>query len=122
MDARDVAAVAGRVLAAPATHRDRAYDVTGPATLTYAEVAESLSAELGFQVRYTNPTLPRFVWRRLRAGDGLGFALVTAGIYTTARLGLAGRVSGDAERVLGRPPRSVETFAADYAGAFRDDQ
>ena len=121
VDARDVAAVAARALADPAAHRNRAYDVTGPAALTYAEVAEVLSAELGVRVRYTNPSLPRFVWRRLRAGDPLGFALVTAGIYTTARLGLAGRVSDDAETVLGRPPRTVAVFAADYADEFRDD-
>jgi uncharacterized protein YbjT (DUF2867 family) len=121
VDARDVAAVAGRALADPAAHRNRSYDVTGPEALTYDAFADALSAALGFPVRYTDPSLLRFVWRRLRAGDSLGFALVTAGIYTTARLGVAGRVSGDAERVLGRPPRSVEAFAADYADAFRAD-
>lgn len=121
VDARDVAAVAGQVLADPADHRGRAYDVTGPEALTYDAFADALSAELGVRVRYTNPSLPRFVWRRLRAGDGLGFALVTAGLYTTARLGLAGRVSGDTERVLGRPPRTVSAFAEAYADDFRDD-
>jgi uncharacterized protein YbjT (DUF2867 family) len=121
VDARDVAAVAARALADPGAHRNRAYDVTGPAALTYAEFAAALSTELDVEVRYTNPSLPRFVWRRVRAGDPLGFVLVTAGIYTTARLGLAGRVSGDAEAVLGRPPRSVEAFAADYADAFREE-
>jgi uncharacterized protein YbjT (DUF2867 family) len=121
VDARDVAAVAGRALADPASHRDHAYDVTGPEALTYDQLAEVLSAALDTRVRYTNPSLLRFVWRRLRAGDALGFALVTAGIYTTARLGLAGRVSDDAETVLGRQPRSVGVFAAEYADAFRDD-
>ena len=116
-----MAAVAARALADPATHGGRDYDVTGPEALTYDAFADALSTELGFRVRYTNPSLPRFVWRRVRAGDPLGFAVVTAGIYTTARLGLAGRVSDDAETVLGRPPRSVEAFAADYADAFRDD-
>jgi uncharacterized protein YbjT (DUF2867 family) len=120
VDARDVAAVGARPLADPTGHRNRAYDVTGPAALTYDEFAAALSAELDVDVRYTAPSLPRFVWRRLRAGDGLGFALVTAGIYTTARLGLAGRVSADAETVLGRPPRTVAQFAADYADDFRD--
>ncbi|ELZ28930.1 hypothetical protein C475_04811 [Halosimplex carlsbadense 2-9-1] len=40
-------------------------------------------------------------------------------IYTTARLGLAGRVSDDVERLLGRPPRDVAAFVADYAEGFR---
>jgi uncharacterized protein YbjT (DUF2867 family) len=122
VDARDVAAVAARALADPTSHRDRAYDVTGPEALTYEAFAEVLSAALDFPVRYTNPSLLRFVWRRLRAGDDFGFALVTAGIYTTARLGLAGRVSDDVETVLGRQPRTIGAFAADYADEFRTDE
>ena len=40
------------------------------------------------------------------------------GIYTTARLGLAGRVSDDVARVLDRPPRSFRAFVADYRERF----
>lgn len=54
-------------------------------------------------------------------GRPLGFVLVMLGIYTTARLGLAGRVSDDAAGVLGRPPRDLREFVADYRGEFETD-
>jgi len=74
------------------------------------------SEVLGCPVEYANPSLSGFVVRSLRVDRPLGFALVMAGIYTTARLGLAGRVTDDVERVLGRPPRDVRAFFEDYRG------
>ncbi len=109
VDARDVGRVAATALTEPG-HDGVAYDLTGPAALTYDEVAAVASDVLGYPVEYTSPSLPGFVLGSLRAGRPLGFALVMAGIYTTARLGLAGRVTGDVERVLGRPPRDVRAF------------
>jgi len=113
VDARDVAAVAAVALTEPG-HAGVAYDLTGPEALTYDEVAAVASDVLGSPVTYTDPSLPRFVVRELRRGRPLGFTLVMSGIYTTARLGLAGRVTGAVERVLGRPPRDVRAFFEDY--------
>jgi len=113
VDARDVASVAAAALT-ESGHDGVAYDLTGPAALTYDEVAAIASEVLGYPVEYTNPSLPGFVVGSLRAGRSLGFTLVMAGIYTTARLGLAGRVTGDVERVLGRPPRDVRAFFEEY--------
>ena len=117
VDARDVAAVAAVVLTEPG-HAGAAYDLTGPAALTYADVATVASDVLGYQVEYTRPSLLQFVRRERRRGRPLGFTLVMAGIYTTARLGLAGRVTDDVERLLGREPRTVRTFFEDYRDDF----
>lgn len=113
VDARDVAAVAAVALTETG-HAGAAYDLTGPAALTYDDVAAIASDVLGYPVEYTEPSLFRFVRRELGRGRPLGFALVMAGIYTTARLGLAGRVTDDVERLLGREPRSVRTFFEDH--------
>jgi len=113
VDARDVSCVAAVALTEPG-HGGVAYDLTGPAALTYDEVAAVGSEVLGFPVDYTAPSLPAFVAGSLRADRPLAFSLVMAGIYTTARLGLAGRVTDDVEAVLGRPPRDVRTFFEDY--------
>lgn len=113
VDARDVASVAAAALTEPG-HDGVAYDLTGPAPLTYDEVAAVASEVLGYPVEYTNPSLLRFLVRERKRGRPLAFSLVMGGIYTTARLGLAGRVTDDVERVLGRPPRDVRTFFEDY--------
>ncbi|WP_202614572.1 SDR family oxidoreductase [Halostella litorea] len=117
VDARDVGAVGAAALTEPG-HAYRAYDLTGPAALTYEEVAAALSAELDRDVRYPAPSVVAFVRRWLGRDAPLPFVFVMVGIYTTARLGLAGRVTDDVARVLGRPPRDLRTFAADYRGAF----
>lgn len=118
VDARDVGEVAAVVLT-EGGHADRAYDLTGPEALTYEEVAAAFSDALGREIVYADPSILTFV-RRLRGrGEPLAFVALMVGIYTVARLGLADRVTEDAARLLGRPPRDVATFAADYAEAFR---
>lgn len=117
VDARDVGAVGAACLVEPG-HEGRAYDLTGPEALDYDDVAAILSSELDRPISYPSPAPWTFARRELAAGRPLAFVIVMLGIYTTARLGLAGRVSGDAERLLGRPPRSLAEYAADYREAF----
>ncbi|WP_254767505.1 NAD(P)H-binding protein [Salinilacihabitans rarus] len=111
VDVRDVAAVGVECLDGGPTG---ALDLTGPEALDYGTVCRRLSAVLGREVEYANPSLARFLVRRLRTDRDPARVAVMAGIYTTARLGLAGRVTDDVRRVLGRDPLDVETFARDY--------
>ncbi|WP_267642676.1 SDR family oxidoreductase [Haloarchaeobius amylolyticus] len=117
VDARDVAAVAGEALTTSG-HADRAYDVTGPVALTYHEAAEVFTEVLDRRITYPNPSAVAFARRWLGRGESPGFVVTMLGIYTTARLGLAGRVTDDARRVLGREPRDLGTFVADHEDAF----
>ncbi|WP_436908611.1 nitroreductase/quinone reductase family protein [Halosimplex marinum] len=118
VDARDVGEVAAVVLT-EAGHADRAYDLTGPEALTYGEVASAFSDALDRPITYADPSIPAFVRRMRSRGEPLPFLVLMVGIYTTARVGLADRVTDDAERILGRPPRDVAAFVADYADQFR---
>jgi uncharacterized protein YbjT (DUF2867 family) len=109
--------VGARALA-EAGHANRAYDLTGPAALDYHDVARVFAEELDRPITYPNPSMLRFARRTRARGLPLAFVLVMLGIYTTARLGLAGRVSDDVARVLDRPPRSVREFVTDYRERF----
>lgn len=117
VDARDVAAVAAVALTEPG-HENHAYDVTGPEALTYDDVAAVFSDVLGRDVSYANPGAIPFAREMYRRGLPLSYVVVMVGIYTTARLGLAGRVTEDAERVLDRPPRTMREFVEDEAQSF----
>lgn len=111
VDARDVAAVAARALRGG--HGGRAYDLTGPEALTFAEMAATLDAHLDHHVEYAAPGLVRFLRRSLDEGTPPMQALVMAGLYTVTRIGRSARVTGTAEAVLGRPPRSFDAYVAD---------
>ena len=89
--------------------RPGALDVTGPAAPTYHEVAAILSDVLDREVAYDAPSIPAFL-RYSVPRRGLAFSVVMVGIYTSARLGLAGRVTDTVRDVLGREPRDLRTF------------
>jgi uncharacterized protein YbjT (DUF2867 family) len=116
IDVRDIAAVAVKILTEPKAERsnNRAYDLTGAASLTYTEVATIFTTVLGRQIQYTNPSIPIFIWQMLRQGFLLQFVLVMVGIYTTARFGLADLVTSDVQELLDRSPISMQQYVEDY--------
>ena len=113
VDVRDVAEVAFLSLFG-AEHLGKAYELTGNKALTYYEVAETLSKTLGENITYRNPSLVYFIWRSWQKHRNFSFAVITAIIYTTARLGRAGLITEDLEKILRRPPMSFQKFAKDY--------
>lgn len=113
VDARDVAAVAAAALTEP-EHQRKAYALTGREALNYYQVAEILSEVLARPITYANPSIFRFIARQLKAKMPLDLTLVMSGIYTTAKLGIAGGLSDDVADVLGRSPISFQTFAKNY--------
>lgn len=119
VDARDVAAVGVAALTEPG-HRNRAYDVTGPEALDFHEMAAVFSEVLDRSITYPNPSIPAFVRRMYSRGLPLPMIGVMTVLYSVTRLGLSGRVSDDARRVLGREPRSLREFVEDYADRFKN--
>lgn len=115
LDARGVAGVGVRCFL---DHRVGAFDLTGPESLDYHEVAAILSAELDHRVTYDRPRLLSFCFRRLRREHSPSTVLVMAGIYTTARLGFAARVTDDIRGVLGREPQDLSSFVRDHRSAW----
>jgi uncharacterized protein YbjT (DUF2867 family) len=118
VDARDVAAVAAAALT-DSGHEGEAYDLTGPAALDFAAVADVFTDVLGRRITYADPSrlaFARHMYRRGVPGSLVAFMLVE---YSVVRLGLSGRTTADVARVLGRPPRSMAQFVADEAETFR---
>lgn len=112
VDAEDVGAVAAAALIDPAAHRNKAWTVTGPRALTYAEIAEILTAELGRPITYARPGIWRYLAHARRAlAMPTGMIAVTAAIYTTARLGMASGLTDEVRTVLGREPIDFAEFA-----------
>jgi uncharacterized protein YbjT (DUF2867 family) len=112
VDVDDVGAFAAAALLNPPAHANTAWSVTGDEALGYAEIAQILTHELGRPIRYAKPGILRCcVHARRRLKMPWGMVLVTAAIYTTARLGKAAGLTGDVRRVLGRDPIRFAAFA-----------
>lgn len=113
IDVRDIAAVAVKALLEPG-HENQAYSLTGNEALDYYKVADMFTQILGKPVVYRNPSLLKFCVTMYRRGLDVPFIAVMAGIYTTARLGLAAKVTQDVEHILQRQPIKMQQFIADY--------
>ncbi|MGB3187740.1 MAG: NmrA family NAD(P)-binding protein [Ornithinimicrobium sp.] len=120
VDAVDVAAVAARALLDPEAHHSRAWTPTGPAALTYTEIAQTLSDTLGRPIRYANPGALRYILHARRTLEmPWSMVAVTTAIYTVARLGKADGLTEDVHQVLGRDPVSFRAFAQTHANSWQ---
>lgn len=117
VDARDVARVAAAALTA-AGHENQAYTLTGPAALSYDEVAREFTAALGKEVRYVDVPLAAARASMIESGvpDWLADALVE--LFEFYSEGGAEAVTGDVRRATGVEPIPFAQFAADYKQAF----
>ena len=119
VDVRDIAAVAARMLVAPAAHAGKAYTLTGGEAMTGVAAAGLISAATGRTVQHVSvPTeaavatmnqwgMPPFI---VNAMDSLNH-IVSAGY--------AAGVSPDVEAILGRKPRTFGAFALEQAACWR---
>ena len=117
IDVRDVGAVAAKTLTTDG-HLGKTYTLTGPEALTYAQVAEKLSALLGRTVKYLALTQEQLK----QAMQSMGMppwqveALAELAAYYTE--GPGARVTGDVREVLGREPIRFDQFLKDNAASF----
>lgn len=117
IDVRDIAAVAVKALTEDC-HFGKGYELTSNDALTYYEIADILSRELGRTITYRNPGPLRFILRKLTEGTPLGMVMIMTALYTVARLGKAGKLSDTTGRLLARPPISFARFAHDYRAVW----
>jgi NAD(P)H dehydrogenase (quinone) len=104
----DVADVAAKVLQRPADHARAVLDLTGPAAISLAEAAATISAITGRQVTYHPETVEEAFASRRRFGAPDWQVAAWVSTYTAIAAGDLARVTGDVERVAGHPPRSLE--------------
>jgi uncharacterized protein YbjT (DUF2867 family) len=117
IDVRDIAAVAAKTLTETG-HENQAYELTGGEALDYYEVARIFTKVLGRSIIYTDPSIILFAFRMYQRGLKPAFILIMIAIYTTARLGLAERVTEDTKNLLQREPISMEKFVEDYQSCW----
>ena len=120
VDTRDIAAVAAEILTSGG-HGGRTYTLTGPEAASYGEVTGVLADVLDRDLEYV-PESEDEAWRRLRDAGMPTWrvaALLAIAAYQRAG-GPTERTTDDVERITGRPPIGVRTFAEDHASELRD--
>lgn len=119
IDTRDIAAVAAEALLHPEAHAGQRYFLTGGEAVGFVDVAAAISRVTGQPVTY-RPISTEEARARMEA-RGTPPAMIDAYLAISAYQKAGGptaKVSDKVERILGRPPRSVEDFVRDYASSF----
>ena len=117
-DYRDVADVAVRVLADPATWGQH-HDLTGPRLVSWPEALEVLSAELGETVTFRTTDAFELVRRLTRAGVPAGQAELLVTREWAILAGENERVTTTVRDLAGHEPRTVEAFLYENQELFR---
>lgn len=97
-------------------HHEQAYDLTGPVALNPDEVADAFArgsshvAGSAWSYRHLDEAVFRTEVKDLGWDDA--YIDTVCGLFAMMRAGWAAHVTDDVERVLGRPARSLEDFAA----------
>ncbi|MEX0879327.1 MAG: SDR family oxidoreductase [Thermoanaerobaculia bacterium] len=118
IDARDIGAVAAKVLTEPG-HEGKAYTLSGPEALSNLQMAEKLSKAIGKPVKYVD--MPEAEYKEMLVGFGMPEPFVDAFIDLQHYYHKGGGepVTGDVEQLLGRKPGSFDKFAKDHAAVWK---
>jgi uncharacterized protein YbjT (DUF2867 family) len=117
VDARDVAAAADVALAS-SSHDGATLTLTGPAPLTYAEIAATFSRVLGRPVAYSDVAPDAARRGMLAAGMPAWMADALLGLAEDFRAGKADLSTNDVLAATERAPFPLERFVRDHSAAF----
>lgn len=117
VDVRDIAAVAVKALTEPG-HEGKTYIITGPESLSHADVAEKLSKALAKKVNFVD--LPPEAFKQAVMGAGIPEWLADGlnELYADWRTGSIAAVSPVVSDVAKKQPIPFDQFARDHMAAF----
>ncbi len=119
--AADVARCVTTVLADPAPHIGKLYELTGPISASLAEIAEEYSRALGRKISYVDVAVEPWVQQLQQLGLS---AHLTKHLVTMAALHRQNRYdrhTDDVEKLTGSPPMSIADFVRMHAAAFEPE-
>lgn len=121
VDVRDVAELAARSFI-EARLRRQAFRLTGPAAVSFAEVAALLSTHLGRPIVYCPASIVGYVGHlRRRRLPWMQIAVQTL-LHVGLRMGNAAVVDTTLGQLLGRPAREIEQYIQDCSALWRRDR
>ena len=120
VDIGDIAEVSIAVLTTPG-HEGKTYPLTGPESLTMADVAAKLSAAIGKPVRYVDVPPEDARQARLAAGMSPYLAEGLDELFAERRKGKESTVWPTIQEVFGWAPTSFDEFARRNAAIFRGE-
>jgi uncharacterized protein YbjT (DUF2867 family) len=117
VDVRDIALVAAAALTEPG-HVGKTYTITGPASVSHAEIARVIGEAIGREVTFVDVAPEDFSGALKKLGAPTWQVEGLVEDYAHYARGEAAEALPTVREVTGSEPRDVTAFARDYASAF----
>jgi uncharacterized protein YbjT (DUF2867 family) len=117
VDVRDIALVAAAALTEPG-HVGKTYTITGPASVSHAEIARAIAKAIGREVTFVDVAPEDFSGALKKLGAPTWQVEGLVEDYAHYARGEAAKALPTVREVTGSEPRDVTAFARDYANAF----
>ena len=117
IDARDIGRVAATILTRPG-HLHRAHTLSGEQSLTYRDVARTMTEVLGRPIRYARPSEAEYLDRLRSQGWPEDYIAVQKMIHRVVRLNVSALPNRSIRRLTGRPATTLAEFVADNRDAW----
>ncbi|AJE44453.1 NmrA family NAD(P)-binding protein [Streptomyces nodosus] len=111
VDAADIAAVAAETLLDPETHADATYSLTGPQSLTFQDIADTITLVSDRPVAYSDIDQETWINGALAAGVPTDYVVMLRWLTDAIVAGNGSTPTGDIEKVTGRPATTFRRFA-----------
>lgn len=117
IDARDVGRVAAATLAQDG-HVGKAYTLSGEQSLTYRQVAETMTEVLGRPIRYARPSEDAYLAMLAAEGAPQDYIAVQKMIHRIVRLNISAFTNRTVRKLTGKPATRFHQFVEDYRGTW----
>ncbi|MFD1046175.1 hypothetical protein ACFQ1S_11655 [Kibdelosporangium lantanae] len=107
------------ILLDPEPHNRQSYALYGPVEQNHHDIARKLTTTLGFPVHYEPISLDEFAANLRERGLGEHAVQHLYNVAIDYRNGIFAGTNDNVEKITGRPPMTVEEFAAENRDAFR---
>lgn len=114
IDVRDIGEVAAKILINISAHVNQSYDLTCKESLTFSEMAEILSRNLGVNIRFNSPNLLSFFLTKRKEKMPVMLILVMIMLHYFPRFQKEPDVSDWVEKITNVAPKSFEQFIHDH--------
>jgi uncharacterized protein YbjT (DUF2867 family) len=124
VDARDIAMITVGILTnnsheASQQHNNKMYNITGQDALSYSQVANILSNEVGKKISYIDISEDDVRKGMKQIGMDNWTIDIILELFKIIRTGYGSETTNAVERITGRKPIPFAQFARDYAEAFK---
>jgi uncharacterized protein YbjT (DUF2867 family) len=118
IDVRDIGTVSASILTNISTHINKSYELTNHEKLTFAEMAEILSTNLGTEIQFKSPNLLSFFFAKRMENIPTMLILVMIMLHYLPRFQQEPKISEWVEKITDQAPTTFKQFIRDNIHAL----